>query len=60
MENKRTSDADYEAYEIRRIELARKRNIFRCADGYCGADDCDRCRPGWWQNYGMEDENAEM
>jgi len=22
------------------------RRRYRCADGFCGADDCDRCHPG--------------
>ena len=52
-------DADYEAYEIRRQEQAEKRRHFRCSDGYCGADDCDRCRPGWWHNYENEENNDD-
>ena len=39
-----------ERYEQRR----RVRNL-SCTDGFCGADDCQRCRPGSYR-FG-EDEN---
>ena len=25
------------------------RQRFYCHDGFCGAEDCDRCHPGWWR-----------
>ena len=28
-----------------RAEEAQKRKRIVCSDGYCGADDCSRCRP---------------
>jgi hypothetical protein len=29
---------------------------YRCSDGFCGADDCARCRPNtWWQDEAYED-----
>ena len=51
-------DNDYEAYEIKRQEAIERRRGFRCADGYCGADDCDRCRPGWQWNSKEDEEDA--
>lgn len=40
-------DDDY-AEELRREAYLEKvaRNNRSCSDGYCGADDCERCRPG--------------
>lgn len=35
----------------------RKRN-YSCADGFCGADDCERCRPGC-TNENNEEEGDE-
>jgi hypothetical protein len=30
-------------------EMRRRRRNLSCSDGYCGADDCPRCRPGSYQ-----------
>lgn len=40
-------DEDYlEEMRQERIEQKRRRRNLSCTDGFCGADDCPRCRPG--------------
>jgi len=34
--------------------LKRAKSRRRCADGWCGADDCPRCRPATWRNAVLE------
>ena len=36
-------------------EMRRRRINLSCADGYCGADDCPRCRPGSYR-FAMDEE----
>jgi hypothetical protein len=45
-----------EQLEIARDERERARKPYRCSDGFCGADDCQRCRP---VTYWMGDEEEE-
>ena len=35
---------------------ARRRRNTSCADNYCGADDCPKCRPGSYQFATEEDD----
>jgi hypothetical protein len=37
-------------------EMRRRRRNLSCSDGYCGADDCPRCRPG---SYQFEEEEID-
>lgn len=39
-----TEYGELDEYELRQ-ELSNPRR-FRCSDGFCGQDDCARCRPG--------------
>jgi hypothetical protein len=34
------------------MEMKRRRRYLSCTDGFCGAEDCPRCRPGsyWFTN----------
>ena len=36
-------------------EMKRRRRNLSCANGFCGADDCEKCRPG--TSTREEDEN---
>ena len=49
-------DEDYIA-ELKQqaYEEQRARRNLSCTDGFCGADDCARCRPGSYQFF-LEDE----
>ena len=38
----------------------RRRLNTSCADGYCGADDCPKCRPGSYQFATGEDDMADL
>ena len=38
-----------------RHEMKRRRRNLSCSDGYCGAEDCEKCRPG--TSTREEDEN---
>ena len=49
----REAEARQEYYEMKR-----RRRRYSCSDGYCGADDCDTCRPGN-RYHEMEDEDAD-
>lgn len=44
-----------EAYDLRREFLPRRRKNM-CSDGFCGADDCDRCHPEGEQEEESEDK----
>ena len=33
--------------------------IYRCKDGFCGADDCSRCHPEWVPNNESEEDDDE-
>ena len=33
--------------------------IYRCKDGFCGADDCSRCHPEWVTNNESEEDDDE-
>jgi len=49
-------DEDY-AEELRQqsyLDRARRNNT-SCSDGYCGADDCERCRPGCTRDFEEEE-----
>jgi len=37
-------------------EMHRRRRNLSCPDGYCGADDCPRCRPGSYRFATDEEE----
>jgi hypothetical protein len=39
---------------------ARRRRNAECADGYCGADDCPKCRPGSYRFGIGEDDMADL
>jgi hypothetical protein len=51
-------DEDRE-HEIRQElhEMRRRRRNLSCSDGYCGAEDCARCRPGSYRFAIEEDED---
>jgi len=35
------------------------RNPYQCSDGFCGGDDCKRCRPStWWHDTEWEDRET--
>jgi hypothetical protein len=38
-------------------EMKRRRHNLSCSDGFCGADDCPKCRPGSYVFATEEDEN---
>ena len=39
---------------------ARRRRNTSCADNYCGADDCPKCRPGSYRFATGEDDMADL
>jgi len=51
------NDEDYIA-EMRQEmhEMKRIRRNLSCSDGFCGADDCPRCRPGSYM-FSQEDDD---
>ena len=48
-------DREYEARQ-EYYEMKRRRRNLSCTDGYCGAEDCDKCRPNN-RYHEMEDED---
>jgi hypothetical protein len=53
-------DEDYIA-EMRQEmhEMKRRRRNLSCLDGFCGADDCPKCRPGSYMFATQEEEENE-
>ena len=51
-------DDEDRAAEMRqeRHEMRRRRRNLSCTNGYCGAEDCPRCRPG---SYRFTEEDYE-
>ena len=41
-------------------EMRRRRRNLSCANGYCGADDCPKCRPGSYRFATAEDDMADL
>jgi len=39
-------------------EMKRRRRNLSCTDGFCGAEDCPRCRPGSYM-FATEEEDDE-
>ena len=48
-------------YEMRQElhEMNRRRRNLSCADGFCGADDCPKCRLGSYMFATQEEEENE-
>jgi hypothetical protein len=49
-------DPDYDWHDDYETELRRRPRYISCCDGYCGAEDCPRCRP-WSYRYGEDDDD---
>lgn len=46
---------EYNDMRREQAEAAHHRSARSCSDGYCGADDCERCRPGCTREMESED-----
>lgn len=53
-----TQEDEYNDMRNQDYEERRARNNRSCSDGFCGADDCERCRPGCTREMESECQNC--